>query len=83
MKIQIFDSKIRDNIHNYFIAPLLSGLYGFIIFFSTLLAAKLLGALLGTIDQFNVELLEDAGMSIMGFVFLFLIRFLKNYLPKE
>jgi len=82
MKAQIFHSNFRYNIRNYFIAPVLSGLWGFAIFFSALLAAKALGTLVGSIKHFNIEL-ADAEMSILGFVFLFLIRFLKNYLPKD
>ncbi|HED37084.1 MAG TPA: hypothetical protein ENI76_02395 [Ignavibacteria bacterium] len=82
MKAQIFHTNFRYNIHNYFIAPALSGLWGFTIFFSTLLVAKGLGVLVGSIQHFNVEL-ADVEMSLLGFVFLFLIRFLKNYLPKD
>lgn len=82
MKVQIFHSNYRYNFRDYLIAPVLSGLWGFAIFFSTLLVAKGLGFLVGSIQQFNIEL-ADAEMSILGFVFLFLIRFLKNYLPKD
>ncbi|MCH7826455.1 MAG: hypothetical protein IIC75_00540 [Bacteroidetes bacterium] len=78
MKIQLFHSNSRYSIHNYFIAPVLSGLWGFAIFFSTLLVAKFLGVLVGSIQQFNIES-ADAELSILGFVLLFLIRFLKNY----
>ncbi|MCH8943103.1 MAG: hypothetical protein IIA48_11780 [Bacteroidetes bacterium] len=82
MKTQKLDSTIRYNLHNYFIAPVFSGIYGFAIFFTTLIMVKGLGTFVGSIPEFNIELV-DAEMSILGFVFLFLIRFLKNYLPKD
>lgn len=80
MKHNFHSSHFKDILQNYFLAPALSGLYGFTLFFSTLILAKGLGALVGSIPQFNIDI-KDAELSILGFVFLFLIRFLKNYTP--
>ncbi len=81
-KHNFHSSNLKNVLQNYFFAPILSGLYGFAFFFSTLLLAKGLGVLVGSIPQFNIDI-EDAELSILGFVFLFLIRFLKNYTPDE
>lgn len=72
----------REKLYHYVALPLLSGLYGFAIFFTTLIIAKWLGYLVGSIPQFKIDVM-DAEMSILGFFFLFLIRFLKNFTPDE
>jgi len=82
MKHNFYFSHFKDVLQNYFLSPILSGFYGFTLFFSTLTLAKGLGTLVGSIPQFNIDI-EDAELSIIGFVFLFLIRFLKNYTPDE
>ncbi len=80
MKHTFYFSNLKDILQNYFFAPILSGLYGFALFFSTLILAKGLGTLVGSLPQFYIDI-QDAELSILGFVFLFLIRFLKNYTP--
>ncbi len=80
MKHKFYSSHLKGVLKNYFLAPTISGLYGFALFFSSLILAKGFGALVGSIPQFNIDI-EDAELSILGFVFLFLIRFLKNYTP--
>ena len=75
-------SHLKGTIHNFIIAPILSGLWGFTIFFSTIILAKALGTLIGSIPSFYVEVAE-AAMSILGFFLLFLIRFVKNFAPEN
>jgi len=82
MKEQILSITTKEKFHNYFAAPVLAGLYGYAMFFTVLLASKGLGVLNGTIPQFKIDM-DDVAMSALGFVFLFLIRFLKNYSQKE
>lgn len=82
MKEQILSTYTKGKFHNYFAAPVLSELYGYAMFFTVLLASKVLGALIGTKPQFNIDM-DDVAMSALGFVFLFLIRFLKKYSQKE
>ena len=72
----------KEKIYHFVALPLLSGLYGFAIFFITLIIAKWLGYLVGSIPQFRIDT-TDAEMSILGFFFLFLIRFLKNFTPDK
>lgn len=81
LKHNFYSPHLKDVLQNYFLAPTLSGLYGFALFFSTLILAKGLGTLVGSIPQFNIDI-GDVELSIVGFVFLFLIRLLKNYTPE-
>ena len=76
------NSHLKETIHNFIIAPILSGLYGYSIFFSTIILAKGLGTLAGSLPAFNIEV-ADAQMSIIGFILLFLIRFIKNFSPED
>lgn len=76
------NSHLKETIHNYIIAPILSGLYGYTIFFSTITLVKALGTLVGSLPVFNIEI-ADTEMSILGFVLLFLIRFIKNFSPED
>ncbi len=73
---------LKAKLYDYVALPLLSGLYGFAIFFSTLIFAKWLGSLIGSLNAFSIEV-EDVAMSTLGFFFLFLIRFLKNFTPEN
>ncbi len=73
---------LKEKLYEYVALPLLSGFYGFAIFFTTLIFAKWIGSLIGSIPNFVIEI-EDAEMSILGFFFLFLIRFLKNFTPEN
>ena len=73
---------LKEKLYEYVALPLLSGLYGYAIFFTTLIAAKWIGSLVGSIPSFKIEV-ADAEMSILGFFFLFLIRFLKNFTPES
>ncbi len=67
---------------DYIWAPIKSGLFGFAIFFTILLAVKLFSYLIGTYNYFAIEL-TDLELSSIGFVLLFLIRELENFKDNE
>ncbi len=69
-------------VNNYIWAPIRSGLYGFAMFFTILLAVKLFSYIIGTYNFFAIEL-TDLSLSSIGFVLLFLIRELENFKEKE
>ncbi len=66
------------HIKNYFLLPVRSGLFGFSSFFVVLIISKYLGYLIGSMGVFKVDL-EDVTLSLLGFVLVFLIRFLENF----
>lgn len=63
-------------------AAIKNGIAGFVIFFSILLFTKLLGSMIGAQYKFNLAV-EDILLSVIGFVLLFLIKFLENFKPKK
>jgi len=67
---------------DYVWAPIRSGLFGFAMFFTILLAVKLFSYVIGTYSFFAIEL-TDLALSSIGFVLLFLIRELENFKEKE
>ena len=70
--------KNQSFLWNYILQPFKSGILGFVSFFIVLIAAKYLGYLIGSYDNFQIDF-EDALLSILGFVLVFLIRFLENF----
>lgn len=62
--------------------PVKSGLIGFTAFFSILLLTKFFSYLIGTYDEFAVDI-DDVFLSIIGFILVFLIRFLENFKQAE
>ena len=70
------------SIKNYLIVPLKAGVFGFAIFITILLMVKLFSYIIGTYDYFAIEL-SDIELSVIGFVLLFLIRFLENFKEEE
>ena len=63
---------------HYFLLPLRSGIGGFIAFFVVLAVSKLLGYFTGSIKTWNIES-SDILLSLLGFILLFLIKFLENF----
>mgnify|MGYP001160708266 CR=1 FL=1 len=66
----------------YFVEPLKSGLLGFAIFVTILIIVKLFSYAIGSYNNFTLEI-SDIQLSLVGFVLLFLIRFLENFKEKE
>ncbi len=75
-------SKFQSALWNFFIRPFRSGIFGFISFFIVLIIAKYLGYLIGSHKSFGIDL-EDAILSMLGFVLVFLIKFLENFKEKS
>jgi len=63
---------------NYIVYPIRSGVFGFISFFIILTIAKYFGSILGASAPFKIDW-EDMLLSLMGFVLVFLIKFLENF----
>ncbi len=78
------DSKEKSQsfVSNYFIQPFISGILGFISFFIVLISSKYLGYLVGSTKTFQIDF-KDALLSLLGFVLVFLIRFLENFNEKS
>lgn len=66
----------------YVLHPLRGGLWGFLIFFVLLLMVKYLGYFIGSQNEFLVDE-TDLILSMVGFILVFLIRFLENFKEKE
>ncbi|PIQ10452.1 MAG: hypothetical protein COW71_02630 [Ignavibacteriales bacterium CG18_big_fil_WC_8_21_14_2_50_31_20] len=67
---------------NHFLEPIKSGLFGFAIFITILIIVKLFSYLIGSYNYFAIEI-TDVQLSLIGFVLLFLIRFLENFKETE
>lgn len=70
------------SIKNYLLQPIKSGLFGFSIFITILLLVKLFSYVIGTYNYLTIEM-TDIELSFIGFVLLFLIRFLENFKETE
>ncbi len=62
---------------SFFFKPFVSGLYGFAAFFTVLIFTKGITYLLGFSEQYIVGS-DDVLFSILGFVFVFLIKLFDN-----
>ncbi len=62
--------------------PFKSGLGGFATFFSVLLFTKFFAYLIGAQDTFEIDF-GDILLSSIGFVLMFLIKFLENFRDKN
>lgn len=76
MKIRNYS--IGNIIQKFLVKPATAGLYGFTVFFTIILFSKYLGVLIGSYKSWHVDL-SDVELSLLGFVFMFLINFLKNF----
>lgn len=75
-----YSNKISGNIvvSDYIRLPLRYGITGFVLLLVVSTLMKLIGYLAGTISTFKFDGNEIL-LSIIGFIFLFLIRFLANF----
>ncbi len=67
---------------NHLVEPIKSGLFGFSIFITILIIVKLFSYAIGSYDYVTIEI-TDIELSFIGFVLLFLIRFLENFKEQE
>ncbi len=74
--------KVSFSMKNYLIEPTKSGLFGFSIFITILIIVKLFSYAIGTYNYFAIEI-TDIELSLIGFVLLFLIRFLENFKEQD
>ena len=63
---------------NYIFYPIRAGLFGFTLFFTTIFISKYIGYIVKNADMFYVDL-NDVVLSLLGFVLLWLIKFLENF----
>lgn len=75
-------NKLWNSLISFVIKPLVSGILGFMMFFAVIILTKSLGCCVGTIENFSIES-EDFYLSFLGFVLVFLIKFLENFREKE
>ena len=63
---------------DYVLSPCIAGLFGFIAFFSILIVTKFFSYMIGTYDNLAFDW-DDVFLSSIGFILVFLIRFLENF----
>ncbi len=66
------------NWNSFFIKPLLNGIWGFFLFLVLVIFVKFLASLVNLESPFIFKT-EDLYLSGIGFVLLFLIKFLENF----
>ena len=67
---------------DYVFIPIKSGIFGFATFFTILVITKLLSYGIGTAEYFLIDA-YDVLLSGIGFILVFLIRFLENFKEKS
>lgn len=76
------DSQVFKNIKSYFLNPVKGGIFGFAAFFGLLSGIKYFSYLVGSQAKFSLDI-ADVTLSLLGFVLVFLIKFLENFQEKE
>ncbi len=71
-------TEITSLLTQYLLLPLRSGFGGFIAFFIVLIVSKFLGYITGAVGSWHIES-SDFLLSCLGFILLFLIKFLENF----
>jgi len=69
--------QIMEVIKKYIILPLREGIYGFALVFAVILMVKLLSYVLNINETFELDFM-DVLLALVGFLFMFLIYFLKK-----
>ena len=75
-------NKVWNFLNCFVLKPIGFGILGFIMFLGVLIITKFLGCCVGTIEKFVIET-DDLLLSVLGFVLVFLIKFLENFRDKE
>ncbi|MGE5432848.1 MAG: hypothetical protein ACM3QX_17330 [Syntrophomonadaceae bacterium] len=76
------DSQVIKNVKSYFLNPVKGGIFGFAAFFGLLSGIKYFSYLIGSQPKFSLDI-ADVTLSVLGFVLVFLIKFLENFQEKE
>jgi|GEM_PF-813242 len=80
-------SEVRIDIKHPFLLkfifyPIRAGLFGFAMFFTTIFVSKYIGYLVKNSPEFYIDI-NDVVLSLLGFVLLWLIKFLENFKAAE
>lgn len=65
-------------VKDYILSPFAAGVFGFIAFFCILIVTKFFSYLIGSHETLALDW-NDAFLSSIGFILVFLIRFLENF----
>jgi len=65
----------------YIFYPVWAGLFGFSLFFTTIILSKYLGYLVKNSPEFSMDI-NDVVLSLLGFFLLWLIKLLENIKPE-
>ncbi|MGE5400245.1 MAG: hypothetical protein ACM3S2_07565 [Ignavibacteriales bacterium] len=76
------DRKKLVNFRSYILNPIKGGIFGFATFFTLLLGIKYFSYFIGSQPKFYVDI-TDVILSLLGFLLVFLIKFLENFQEKE
>ena len=69
-------------VKDYILSPFAAGLFGFIAFFCILIVTKFFSYMIGSHENLSLDW-NDAFLSSIGFILVFLIRFLENFKEEE
>ena len=76
------ERQVFKNIKAYFLNPVKGGFFGFTAFFGLLAGIKYFSFLIGNRPRFRLDI-TDVTLSLLGFILIFLIKFLENFQEKE
>ncbi len=68
---------MNDIIRDFLLKPSAAGMGGLAGFLTVILISKYLGLLVGTVKRWKIDI-SDVMLSLVGFVLLYLISFLKS-----
>jgi len=63
---------------SYLFYPIRAGLFGFALFFTTIFISKYIGYVVKSANEFYIDM-NDVILSLLGFVLLWLLKFLENF----
>jgi hypothetical protein len=66
----------------YIFYPIRAGLFGFSLFFTTIFISKYLGYIVKNSPEFIIDI-SDVLLSLLGFILLWLIKFLESFKSTE
>lgn len=81
-KGEVASFSLAQTLRDFIIQPVKAGLIGFVTFISILISIKYISSLLNVNENFFVDL-DDIYVSFVGFVLMFLVRFIENFKPKD
>jgi hypothetical protein len=79
---EVRNRQVLKNIKSYFLNPVKGGVLGFTAFFGLLSGIKYFSYIIGSQPKFSLDI-ADVMLSLLGFILVFLIKFLENFQEKE